>query len=48
MWSTQLFTWLATFTVARLLTPADFGLVAVAYLCVGIIVEINGALWDGR
>lgn len=44
MWSTQLFTWLATFTVARLLTPADFGLVAVAYLCVGIIVEINGAL----
>ncbi len=44
MWSTQLFTWLATFTVARLLTPADFGLVAVAYLCVGIIAEINGAL----
>ncbi len=44
MWSTQLFTWLATFTVARLLTPADFGLVAVAYLCIGIIVEINGAL----
>ncbi len=44
MWSTQLFTWLATFTVARLLTPADFGLVAVAYLCVGIIVEINGSL----
>lgn len=44
MWSTQLFTWLATFTVARLLTPADFGLVAIAYLCVGIIVEINGAL----
>lgn len=44
LWSTQLFTWLATFTVARLLTPADFGLVAVAYLCVGIIVEINGAL----
>ncbi len=44
MWSTQVFTWVATFTVARLLTPADFGLVAVAYLCVGIIVEINGAL----
>lgn len=44
MWSTQVFTWLATFTVARLLTPADFGLVAVAYLCVGIIFEINGAL----
>jgi len=44
LWSTQLFTWVATFTVARLLTPADFGLVAVAYLCIGIIAEINGAL----
>jgi PST family polysaccharide transporter len=44
MWSTQLFTWLATFTTARLLTPADFGLVAVAYLCVGIMAEICGAL----
>lgn len=44
MWSTQLFTWLATFTVARLLTPADFGLVSVAYLCIGIMAEICGAL----
>ncbi len=44
MWSTQLFTWLATFTVARLLTPADFGLVAVAYLCIGVMTEICGAL----
>ncbi|PSH03201.1 MAG: hypothetical protein CXZ00_13610 [Acidobacteria bacterium] len=44
MWSTQLFTWVATFTVARLLTPDDFGLVAVAYLCIGIIAEICGSL----
>jgi teichuronic acid exporter len=44
MWSTQLFTWLATFTIARLLTPADFGLVAVAYLSIGIMTEICGAL----
>lgn len=44
MWSTQLFTWIATFTAARLLTPADFGLVAVAYLCIGIIAEINGSV----
>jgi PST family polysaccharide transporter len=44
MWSTQLFTWVATFTVARLLTPSDFGLVAIAYLGIGVIAEINGAL----
>ena len=41
MWSTQLFTWLATFTVARLLAPSDYGLIGVAQIFVGLVMEVN-------
>jgi PST family polysaccharide transporter len=41
MWSTQLFTWLATFTVARLLAPSDYGLIGIAQMFVGLVMEIN-------
>jgi O-antigen/teichoic acid export membrane protein len=41
MWSTQLFTWLATFTVARLLAPSDYGLIGIAQIFVGLVMEVN-------
>lgn len=41
MWATQLFTWIATFTVARLLTPADYGLIGMANIYLGLVLEVS-------
>jgi PST family polysaccharide transporter len=41
MWATQLFTWIATFTVARILVPADYGLIGMANIYVGLVVEVS-------
>jgi len=38
---TQLFTWLATFALARLLTPEDFGVVAMASIFTGAVTLIS-------
>jgi len=41
MWATQLFTWIATFTVARILTPADYGLIGMANIYIGLVLEVS-------
>jgi PST family polysaccharide transporter len=41
MWATQLFTWIATFTVARILVPADYGLIGMANIYVGLVLEVS-------
>src|SRR5688572_7585112 len=35
-WATQVLSWAATFIVARLLTPTDYGLVGMAMIYVGL------------
>jgi len=40
-WSTQVITWGATLILARLLTPADFGLVGLAMVYVGLVKVVN-------
>lgn len=40
-WITQLFSWVATFILARLLTPEDFGVVAMASIFIGVVVLIS-------
>jgi PST family polysaccharide transporter len=40
-WATQLLSWLATFVVARLLSPSDFGLVGMAWVYLGIITLLS-------
>lgn len=40
-WASQLLTWAITIIVARLLTPADFGLVGMAAIFLGLITLLN-------
>ncbi len=40
-WSAQLLTWAATFIVARLLSPSDFGLVGMAAVYLGLITLLS-------
>ena len=40
-WSGQIFTWLSTVIVARLLTPEDYGLIAMATVFLGVIGMVN-------
>lgn len=40
-WTTQLLRWVATFAIARLLTPADYGLVGMAMVYVGFVQLFN-------
>jgi PST family polysaccharide transporter len=40
-WSSQLVAWASTFLVARLLTPADYGLLAMAGVFMGIITMLS-------
>lgn len=42
-WSSQILTWAATIFVARLLTPADYGLVGMAALYMGLISVLSEA-----
>jgi teichuronic acid exporter len=41
LWSTQLLTWVGTFTVARALTPADYGLIGMAMVYVGLVLAFS-------
>lgn len=41
MSSTQLLTWIATFTVARLLTPSDYGLIGMATIYTGLVLALS-------
>ncbi|HZR30019.1 MAG TPA: lipopolysaccharide biosynthesis protein [Terriglobales bacterium] len=41
MWATQVFTWIATFTVARILTPTDYGLIGMASIYIGLVLEVS-------
>jgi PST family polysaccharide transporter len=41
-WGTQVFTWLAFLVVVRLLTPADFGIVALAGVLMPYLAQVNG------
>src|SRR5947207_580767 len=40
-WLTQLLSWMSTLVVARLLTPADFGLVGLATVYLGLVGLLN-------
>lgn len=40
-WGTQILTWGSTVVVARVLTPADYGLVAIASTLIGFVTMIN-------
>jgi PST family polysaccharide transporter len=40
-WAVQILTWVATLVVARLLSPADYGLVAMASIYLGLVTLIN-------
>ncbi|HEV8380069.1 MAG TPA: lipopolysaccharide biosynthesis protein [Gemmatimonadales bacterium] len=40
-WATQLLSWASTLIVARLLTPADYGLVGMATIYIGLLVYVN-------
>lgn len=40
-WTTQILTWVSTVIVARVLTPADYGLVAIASTIINFITMIN-------
>lgn len=40
-WLTQLLTWVSTILVARLLTPADYGLVGLASMYLGIVTLLS-------
>lgn len=40
-WITQILTWVSTIVVARVLSPADYGLVAIASTFIGFITMIN-------
>src|SRR5258708_2773773 len=41
LWSTQLLTWVGTFSVARLLTPADYGLIGMATVYIGLVLALT-------
>ncbi|MGA9386052.1 MAG: oligosaccharide flippase family protein, partial [Candidatus Sulfotelmatobacter sp.] len=41
-WGTQIFTWLAFLEVMRLLTPADFGVAALAIILMPYLGQITG------
>lgn len=40
-WTTQILTWVSTVVVARVLTPADYGLVAIASTIINFVTMIN-------
>lgn len=40
-WITQILSWMSTIIVARLLTPADYGLVAIASTFIGFVTMVN-------
>ncbi len=40
-WVTQIFSWASTLVVARLLTPADYGLVGMALVFTGLVQIVN-------
>lgn len=40
-WVTQILTWVSTIVVARVLSPADYGLVAIASTFIGFVTMIN-------
>ena len=40
-WITQLFTWVSTLLVARLLSPADYGLIGLASMYLGIVTLLS-------
>jgi PST family polysaccharide transporter len=40
-WATQLLSWASTLIVARLLTPADYGLVGMASIYIGLLQLVN-------
>jgi teichuronic acid exporter len=40
-WSTQLVTWIGTITVARVLSPSDFGLIGMANLLLGLATVVS-------
>lgn len=40
-WATQILSWLSTLIVARLLTPADYGLVGMAMVYLGFVQLVN-------
>ncbi len=40
-WATQVFSWAATLIIARLLTPADYGLLTMANVYLGFIALVN-------
>jgi teichuronic acid exporter len=40
-WGTQIFSWASTLIIARLLTPADYGLLAMANVYLGFILLVN-------
>ncbi|HXX74389.1 MAG TPA: lipopolysaccharide biosynthesis protein [Nitrospiraceae bacterium] len=40
-WGTQILSWASTIVVARLLTPADYGLVAIAITFFGFVTMVN-------
>jgi len=40
-WATQVFAWVGTLIVARTLTPADFGLVTMAQVYLGLIMVVS-------
>jgi len=46
-WSSQIISWLSTITVARLLSPEDYGLVAMAAVVMGLINLCNEAVYMG-
>jgi O-antigen/teichoic acid export membrane protein len=40
-WAAQLFSWIATIAVARMLSPADYGLVGMASLYLGVVTTLS-------
>ena len=40
-WSTQALTWISTLIVARILTPEDFGILALALVFLGLVYLVN-------
>jgi PST family polysaccharide transporter len=40
-WATQIFSWAATIIIARLLTPADYGVMGMAMVYIGLVALVN-------
>jgi O-antigen/teichoic acid export membrane protein len=40
-WATQILSWAATLVVARILSPADYGLMGMATVYLGLVLLIN-------